>query len=266
MRKKRETAAFLAHLIVVFVPATLLADNAFPEIPAIISSAVPGAGPIWISAEKAIAPDGTLRSEVLGTENVAHFERHLQRQRERQSASANELDQQECAIFFGRKLEHYKDNRSTRALTQNAVGIIEGTITRIESGFLAGTPGSLLLVKVQERLKHSAAISDSEYLYIFFPYARIQTKDGLICANPVGTSMRPAVGDVVLAFPMVRALDADNRLLQIEPRRELALEKPNGKAVLPDAFEGHHISSIGEAETRIRALLNSSREAAPEVH
>jgi hypothetical protein len=208
--------------------------------------------PLWASATAAIAPDGSLNPELVGGSFAATFRDQLGRVRAAQTHSSAQSSGDDCLAYFGRIVENYVPDRPLTRFISDAKAIFSAHVVAIEEGFFAGQPGSLLALAVDETFRASPAIDTSREVYLFYPHARIATRDGLICARPVGTSLVPRLGDRVLLFPTSAAADRHRRIVRVDPR-DIVLQRGD-QNTLPKAFAG---LTYAQVLTDLRALKDS---------
>jgi len=144
---------------------------------------------MWISTDLALKSDHTLNQQALGMS--ADFLRSVAKRRSdtarteqlaTPSGTAQDLittpdaATAECDGFLSLPPGKASDPNT---LPHDANVIVTGRVTAVKEGFFFNTPGSLLAI-VGTALKGS--LSAHTYL-LFYPYARIKTADGLMCAG-----------------------------------------------------------------------------------
>lgn len=175
----------------------------------------------WIDVEDAVDANGRLRLEVLGP-GVSPV---------RTNAALNRSG--ECRVFVGSIPDNFKPRGSLEELTANAEAIVRGHVVDIRQGFLGGTPGSLLKLSATW-LKGTPAAET----YLFFPLAKIETTEGLICAQPVGDFDVPHVGDRFVAFAMYSPVVAEGQaIFHVNLARQVVHEPRDGEPRLPVALK-----------------------------
>jgi hypothetical protein len=170
------------------------------------------AEPLWISLNGAMGPDHILDERVLG--QYTSFLRDAARVRPRnvplQTAALQTGDR--CDAFIGEptrcpvapssgsgpesgviKADLLDDADVLDRLVARSATIIAGRVVAIKEGFLWGQPGSLMAVS-GTALKGNVS-SDT---YLFYPFARMKTAEGTICAGQL--SDRPRLSERALIF------------------------------------------------------------------
>jgi hypothetical protein len=215
-------------LMCLAIAATIQAN---PQgIPVRIPSADPTLGDAWISVRAALRPNGVWDDQMNG-QAVELYRKALGKQR----AKGADVGRR-CTTYFGAMVPGSAITGSAAELIEKADAIVMARVISEEPGFLIRSPGTLMRLHLDVVAKSSGQIDTSAALFLFFPSARIATVDGLVCANPVGMDVVPKIGDRVVVFAVNRSLDAERRLIAVEPRT-LVIERANGAvAYMPKAF------------------------------
>ena len=223
--------AVMTALRILMCFAISVAIQADPRgIPLRIPSADPTLGDAWISARAALVPGGNWHDSMNGAV-VEHYRKALNKQR----AKGADVGRR-CTTYFGGMVPGSTITYTAAELIEKADAIVIGRVVSQEPGFLIRSPGSLMRLHLDGVIKSSGQIDTSGELFVFFPSARIATVDGLVCATPVGMDVEPKIGDRVVVLAVNRSLDAERRLIAVEPRT-LVIERANGAiAYMPKAF------------------------------
>ena len=204
--------------------------------------------PIWVDAESAVDRSGRLNAVILG-EQSARISTELARRSSRD----------ECRVFKSWSSDHFKSTATLEQLVANSEMIVAGTVIARRQGIFYDTPGTLLRLDA-EVLKGQATQST----YLFYPYARIQTAEGMLCCRSFnGDESAPGVGDRFLAFAILPPYVADGvTLLAPDPRRELLREASEGTLTLPPALRSADAvpGSFDTIRDRIRIRLLRTRD------
>jgi hypothetical protein len=183
------------------------------EVPASISWARSEPLPLWVSAAEAIDEKGELRPGKLSADRRARFDKH------RLANAAGD-----CKQFMGRPPETYRPTASLEDLVGNALTIISGDVVATEQGFYAGQAGTLLAVKVTERLKTFGRTGIRDRAFIFVAEARISTSQGAICASTFSKMPLPQVGDRIVVFGYFDPVDREGLVLPADLRQQVIVE------------------------------------------
>jgi hypothetical protein len=140
--------------------------------------------PAWISATDAVNAEGHLRASAFETHD---YEAHVRRAQKNRDG---------CQVYTGVTPDHFLPAGSLTDLTTNAKAIVVGTVAAMAQGFHYGLPGSLLRLSDVSYLKGEAPSET----FFFYPYARIETADGFVCARPHATLTEPRIGDRFIVF------------------------------------------------------------------
>ena len=219
--------------------AAALSDS----IPEIINTA--NGGIAWVSSTRALDDHGALRRDVLG--------RYTERLHK--NAVANGAA---CRRFIGAHPGHFEPTSSLDALATHAATIVSGHVVAAAEGFLHGMPGTLLRI-AGTQLKGK----NVREVYLFYPYARITTASGTICAKPVAADYTPPrPGDRLVVFSMPETHLLGNRMiLHVDVRHELVHQSRDGVLRVPAALRSDAASeTFEELERRITKRV---RDAAP---
>jgi hypothetical protein len=210
----------VAILGLVLLPIAVRAGS--PEVPAVMDEQ-------WIAADHAITVDGARREEMLG--------QHTRRLRElARKNTARGRDRgapfEDCQISTQVDLRDPQRTSSIDRLTRNAGAIVAAKVLATRPGFLGGSPGTMLLLEPRY-LKGPQA----QELYLFYPLAKIRTKEGMICASPFGDFFAPQRGDRVLIFSLVKpAIRDGHAILSVDVSQQLVHETRGGRVFAPDAL------------------------------
>lgn len=172
---------------------------------------------MWVSVDRALNPDGILDERALRqpTETLRREARQQSREARQRTAESTAAD--------GRPQEHDKTAPASaevcsgflslpwftpsnpNTLFEESKVIVAGRVIGIKEGFFFNSPGSLLAI-TGKTIKGD--LSGPAYL-LFYPYARIKTAEGMICA---GSALEPPrSNDRVLLFsPMEAVLAHDS--------------------------------------------------------
>jgi hypothetical protein len=197
------------------------ADRRPPVPPAEVPASIPWAQtetlPLWVSAAEAIDGKGDLRPEKLSADRRARFEKNR---------LANATG--ECKQFIGRPPETYRSTATIDDLVGNALTIVSGDVVAAEQGFYAGEAGTLLALKVTERLKTFGRTGIRDRAFVFIAEARISTQRGTICASTFSQTPTPQVGDRIMVFGYFDPVDREGLVLPADLRQQVIVERGDG--------------------------------------
>ncbi|HEX6095583.1 MAG TPA: hypothetical protein VF432_04590 [Thermoanaerobaculia bacterium] len=214
--------------------AAVCADVACAQASAAIPETITSADGrlAWISTRHALDESGRLNSALVDSPAL-RANAKLRRKHRQMQADATAAPE-ECRTFLGTPSEHFKSTASLQDVAAGAEVIVSGRVVSTGEGFLHNLPGSLL------RLAGSTLKGETTgEIFLFYPYARIRTADGLVCARPVGQYLPPAVGDRLIVFSMTPAFVSEGRtILSADPPREIIHQSATGRRLVPAAFTG----------------------------
>lgn len=209
-------ARCLAAVVLLLAPLLVIASD---ELPSLIGER--NGHPAWVSAAHAIDDQGQLRPSLFAEHDL------------RALHDLAEQNGDQCRVYLGTTPEHFKTTSSLDALTSHAAAVVKGTIESGSEGFYFGMPGTLFRVSAQY-LKGSAP----RETYLFYPRARIETAEGLLCARPVGDFADPEAGERVLLFRMQRpTIFGDRAILVVDIAKEMVHERRGGTTRVPVAVQ-----------------------------
>lgn len=171
--------------------------------------------PIWVSARAAFRADGELRAELFSPVSFSM----LNENRRQNSGS-------DCRVALGAPpLEDHTAKDSFDALVGNALTIIQGTALSSDTGFLNGVPGTLISLHVDDTYKSLGIIAKDGDVHVFIAEATIPTGAGVICSRTFSNIPTPVAGDKVLIFSSINPLDADHRILIVDERKQIVVDR-----------------------------------------
>lgn len=236
-------------------------------VSAVASEAIPArigeweGQPAWVSAAEAVDVDGQLKPSLFAPYQLEARIRVAQKnsravdeKRRRTMAShRNGEVVDDCQIFSGPPAsEDFKSTASLTDLANNATAIVAGTVSAIEPGFLYGMPGSLLRFTETAYLKGRPA----RETFFFYPYSRIQTAHGVICAKPVADYAVPVVGDRFVVFTYIDPPDYCGRVI---------LAADVARAVVHDSRAGlkvpHSLRALADDFDELQAHIRTATQS-----
>jgi hypothetical protein len=156
---------------------------------------------------------------------------------------------------------------SLKDLVQNSLGIIRGTVTGIDQGFGVGNPSLLLEVRVEEWLKRSKKIADSDFLYLPYPVAEFEVGGYRFCKTDPRWPEPPRIGDTVLLFPYRTPYDPADQVIVPDPDGfEVIIERGEGLALprqLKSLSDFRGIQSIDVIRERVLTHLRDIKPSRP---
>jgi hypothetical protein len=243
---------FILNILLLIVCPAAKAERIRSSIPSTAARIGARAGsvaptPIWVSASAAFAKTGELRPELF-----SRADQVILKQNQKQNSIR-------CKAFLApRPSEEFVAKDSLDALVANSLSVVRARLVEREPGFYNGAPGTLFALRPAAFLKSYGRISFTAPLFLFVPEATIQTPNGLICARTFSDIPLPALGDEVVAFVTSDPIDAEQRILEDDTRKQLD-ESHEGRVFQPAATE---VSSAGvpSSYTNLDNLERAIRE------
>ena len=230
-------------VVLIALSAGIYAESARLGIPDVIENERADAVPVWVSAEVAIAAEGTLRTDVIESAKAEELKRRLELRKEpRTGIEGVAAEAEECDTITSYSPAQYSSAGSASDLVQNSRYIFSASVANLRQGFYFGTPGTLIALDPEEWLKRETENVDERPLYVFFPQATIKTPRGTICARPWPRVPMPAIGDEVLIFAYSPPIGRDARVFELRPDKQMSFEGRSG-AYVPEALRQVHRSS-----------------------
>jgi hypothetical protein len=185
--------------------------------------------PLWVSVRAAFGPDGELRPELFDAVSL----RMLNENRRKNAGS-------DCREALGSPpLEDFAAKDSLDDLVASALTIIEGRVISTDTGFLNGIPGTLISLRVSETYKSLGHLASKGNIHVFIGEATISTHTGVICSRTFSKIPTPEIGDDVVIFASIDPLDAEQRILVIDERKQFLVQR-GGRVYRPlSSPEGH---------------------------
>jgi hypothetical protein len=156
---------------------------------------------------------------------------------------------------------------SLKDLVQNSLGIVRGTVTGIDQGFGVGNPGLLLEVRVDEWLKRSKKIADSDVLYLPYPVAEFEVGGYRFCKTDPRWPDPPRIGDTVLLFPYSAPYDPEDQVIVPDPDGfEVILGRGEGVSLprqLKDLSDFRGVQNIDAIRERTLTHLRDMKPSRP---
>ncbi|HEX7150498.1 MAG TPA: hypothetical protein VF618_03345 [Thermoanaerobaculia bacterium] len=175
----------------------------------------------WIAAEAAIDSSGRFREDLFG----------IRLSTARRNARLNGTAEN-CRFFSGPTPDHFKPTNTLEDLATHAETVVSGRIAAARQGFWFGIPGTLIRLRATW-LTNQPHSTDT---FLFYQLAKIPTAEGLVCAQPLGEFVPPAVGDRVLIYQMGSATPIESGQVLWVSAREVIHESRGRKVLLPKAL------------------------------
>jgi hypothetical protein len=122
----------------------------------------------------------------------------------RQEQTARQHGREKCGVWFGAMVDSIGP----------VVETVSGRVVAIRQGFYTGVPGSLMRLETMD-----AEGTVPKETYLFYPFARIETAEALICAKPLRDSEPPQVGDYLLIHARGKSVaHTGRRILWVDER------------------------------------------------
>ena len=204
--------------------------------------------PIWVSEKVARDDDGNLKVDLFHRHRIEEF-----------LALRGSSDTEGCTITVGGPaLEQTVDGRSIDSLARSSRRIIRGDVVAQGEGFFGGTPGTLFAVRVEDVIGDAVL---TPVVFFFLPVARIELANATICSTLWKDSLLPRCGDKLVAFVHFKPSDADGKIFEIDPRKQLVLQRGDEisrPARLKELAEGARLRDVMEIARK--SWLRSPRE------
>lgn len=223
------------------------------SIPPVIESTTSEV-PAWVSVSSAVDASGRMHSGLLTTYDAERLRNAAARNPRRIVSGDTLAADGECTTFIGRGLHQPGEKRTLAELTRSARAVFSGRVEGGEQGFLFGQPGTLFEITVGETAKGDEA--PGSIVYLFYPFAKIATEGGLICARPIGQTVLPQTGDTIVLFPFLPPEPLSVRIYMAEPRWQLIVVR-DGRTFVPE-----NLTRELREDTGARTILQRVREGA----
>lgn len=184
----------------------------------------------WVAESVAVDDSGRLSASALDRHDVERLTAVANRDMNSGTRTDSADREKPCEKSTGRVLHQFGTTNSIGELTQYAHAIFAGEVSASQQGFLFGEPGTLFAVEVSASAKGEVKRGDT--VYLFYPFARISTVHGVICAQPLGTTTVPHPGDGLVLFPFLPAV-GDTPIYRLDPRRQLIVTR-DGRTHVPE--------------------------------
>ena len=209
-------------------------------IPHVIESGRPGAAyPVWVDAETAFAPTGTIDTTLMSETSREMLE-------ENRAKNGGQ-----CREFLGRTRETPLP-QTIDDLIEQSLHIFSGEVTAVRQGLYNGQPGTLAVVRLLDRFKRSGPPSARE-VYVFIEQATIETPQGLVCSSTFSPSPAPQAGDHIIVFDDLNPMDESETLFAPDSGRGVVLER-SGRVYLPDVA---HATDAGRTMAEVLEFLRN---------
>lgn len=180
---------------------TCLALGAQAEVPALIED--PGGGPpVWMTAEMAMNPDGSLHWEHFPPSMRADLEQRIQvnkqlrRQRTAKLASGPGTCQSVRRATSGLPIP----DTSFASFLDYSQLAFEGRVRGIAEGFYHGQVTALVEVEVERVLEKPATLGPVSTVYVRFGQAEVEADGEMLCVSNEHYPDRPTIGRHILVF------------------------------------------------------------------
>jgi len=212
-----------------------------PEIPDRLASRyVPEGPPFWLSARAATGPNGDFRWELLDPSDRQMFQSYIER------GSYEEIGCIGIERIFTSPLNP-PPHHTLEDLVDHSVTIVSGTVVGRKPGFLNGTPGYLLRLKVLDTFKTSAQIGPRDFIYFFYPKGEFEAGGYRFCVVQPELPAVPWLGDRLLIMPLYPPLDESQSILRVR-FDQIFIEKASGRFAVARRWESQ------AAEHKLRAI------------
>lgn len=123
------------------------------------------------------------------------------------------------------------------AAVRTARGIVRGRVVAVTQGFFGGDIGSLIDLEVEETLKAATGVARGKRLRLYYPAASFRAGSFAFCKADPAYPPLPEIGDDLLVIHRRPPLDEGRSILLPEPDG-IFVQKPGGKVQAPLALAG----------------------------
>jgi hypothetical protein len=235
--------------VLLFSPLPCAANGKPRRLPSFYSVNNPYRGvPLWIAAEDALTPEGTLREGAIAPAEervLANAFKHYEQQNAR-------IDSAACGITFGPKFDFAPGMHSPQSwddLEQRARKgvVVSGEVVELRAGLFGGTPATLLRI---EPAKANGPLPFEAF--VVYPRGSLTINGVRVCTHDHAYTDMPAVGDRVL-FIADQALDEDGLLFA--PPAEMIVYERGGRLVPSPAAKSRGLVPFKRLDELTRALI-----------
>jgi hypothetical protein len=195
--------------------------------------------PAWVSAKASVSSAG-LDPQLFAPHEFESLQRDVAPRKRLlpKEGSQTEASLDQCSRWTVTTVdwENPRPNRTLPDLVANAKAIYAGAVEDSKQGFLFGQPGTLLEVKVLQKVKYPDR-DPPETVLIFYPFAKIPVREGMICSQGDRGEAPPEIGKRILVFPY-RTLGKDPGDIIYPDDEEVIFGRPGGSLSLPRAVQG----------------------------
>ena len=240
--------SFATAALVLLTTFNITAKSAAPSVAPLMAARAQSSStiPAWVSARAAFKSDGELRAELFGRVPLS-----MLNENRRQNDS-------DCRVYLGSPpLDDFAAKDSFEGLVSSALTIIEGRVVSTDPGFLNGVPGILVTLNVSQTYKSFGQLATAGEIHVFVGEAKIPTRSGLICSKTFSKIPPPQPGDKVVAFSSVDTFDAEHRILVVDERKQLVVER-EGHLYAPVALSESDRSTFADLKELGTHLLQST--------
>ncbi len=197
-------------------------------------------GPLWVTAEKAVGPDGKINWDFLGESAQQRFETVLLR--EKNAMEHRKTTEEQPITSAGENCLNYADsilpmgpralgNLTAEKLVRESAVIFHGRIVAVDHGFFIGRPGSLLKIETLEQIKMNPRLNPFPFVYVYFFNGAFDVGDLSYCNRHSLFPYTPKVGDSMTVLSAYGGHGKDGRIFAangfvVFPENERALPIP----------------------------------------
>lgn len=223
-----------------------------PPIPESMASRfVPEGPPWWVSSRAAARPDGEIEWSLFRPAIQENLQEWLESDRYREQGCVGPY---EVHVTLGNRprIESFSE------LVVESRAIYQGTVTRVQGGFLFAQPGTLLQVSVQQVIKDSKEFEIKNHLYVFYPQGNFRVGKYEFCIRNSEYPEVPARGSRILVLPSIPPDDAGRKLIY-PYLGEVIVETPDGGLGVPaiwrNEVHSRGLSTWNELMSTVESLL-----------
>lgn len=214
--------------------------------------------PIWVPAEELLGEGGELRLGRMAPNEARQLERAIATIG-RNSESPGGFFEVETAACAVTTVSSWPDGPpqprdGLLSLLAGAKAVLFGTVSARSSGFLFGSPATLLELELDATSVRAAPFSDASHLYLAYPQASFSLAGTVFCGRHHRSATLPAVGSRILLLAQATPIDREGLVLQ-PSLKELIVADAEGNLVLPENLQRDDelvgISTLEELQAKV---------------
>jgi hypothetical protein len=185
----------------------------------------------WVSLGEVLDSQGDFKHEYFITRpDISRKVEESAKLIERDSSLIKVLKDDECNQHL---IHHYRgpEAGSTTEYMNSARIVFKGRIIAMDQGFCRGIAGTLMLVEVEEMIKHSSEFEIEKLAYVFYPFSRFSILGEHFCMGGFADGYRIKVDDGVIVATYTKPYDLNNQFIKAGAWGVLFEDPETGKVV-----------------------------------